>query len=133
MLKETVTVQLYWGKDLKSSTPWYGGFVNALFYQFLQYGTRSSHLGSLNLIDHNISGDYTAGGILHYDLNGGETNALTIAKEVFSKKAYLSLLLQLQNDENKNERKFVLDGGANIGTFCLYMGSQLSNTDFVGH
>ncbi|GFH61056.1 hypothetical protein CTEN210_17532 [Chaetoceros tenuissimus] len=131
MLKETVPVQLYWGKDLKSSTPWYGGFVNAVFYPFLQYGTSSSNLGSLNLSDHNISGDYTTGGILHYDLNGGETNALTIAKEVFSKKAYLSLLLQLQNDEKKNERKLVLDGGANIGTFCLYMGSQLSNTDFV--
>lgn len=62
-------------------------------------------LEALNLSDHNINGDYTTGGILHYDLNGGETNALTIAKEVFSKKAYLSLLLQLQNDEKKNERK----------------------------
>mmetsp|Transcript_4373 Transcript_4373/g.6300 ORF Transcript_4373/g.6300 Transcript_4373/m.6300 type:complete len:396 (+) Transcript_4373:149-1336(+) len=135
MPNETVRVQLYWGKDFQA--PWYGGLANALFYPFLNYANSSSLcLGSLVLTDHQISGNYTTGGRLHYDYNGGQTNALTIAKEVFSKEAYLSLLLQLQTDDEKTTtmsqpRKLVLDGGANIGTFCLYMGSQLSNTDFV--
>jgi len=116
---------LYWGTEVGLSKPCYAPIVDFLFK--LLYGASSSKNDELSLtpIKMKCLEGSTKDSKLFHDKEGGETNARTIIGEVFQKGAYNHLLSHLKSQ--KKESFHIVDAGANIGSFSIFMGSKIEN------